>query len=485
MTEIEDVASEVRQHYGVTLAALVMGALAYALSQTLVAPALPEIQRELGTTTTTVTYVLTVYLLSASIATPILGRFGDMFGKERMLLLTLIFFAVGSTLCAISSSIEVLILGRMIQGAAGAVFPLSFGIIRDEFPPERVAAGIGLISATFGIGGGVGLVLSGVIVDNLSYEWIFWLGLASVAIAIPAVHFFVPESPIKNPAKIDWGGAGLLSAGLISLLVGISEGNSWGWGSPRVVALFILAAIILTFWVRFERRHPEPLVDMKMMRRRAVFTTNATGFLIGFGMFGSFILIPQFVQMPTAAGFGFGSTVTEAGLFMLPSAGVMLFAGPIAGTLGTRYGSRLPLIIGTVLTGLAFVALALFHDSHLPIYLTSAVLGLGIGFSFAAMANLVVEAVDQSETGIATGINTIMRTIGGSLGGQIAASIVAASVVTTTGLPKESGFTEAFVISAVAMGFAVIAALFVPGRQSTSTSSTGGRDMASVAVERE
>ena len=158
---------------------------------------------------------------------------------------------------------------------------------------------------------------------------------------------------------------------------------------------------------------------------------------------------------------------------------------PIAGKLGTRYGSRLPLIIGTVLTGLAFVALALFHDSHLPIYLTSAVLGLGIGFSFAAMANLVVEAVDQSETGIATGINTIMRTIGGSLGGQIAASIVAASVVTTTGLPKESGFTEAFVISAVAMGFAVIAALFVPGRQSTSTSSTGGRDMASVAVERE
>jgi MFS family permease len=193
-------------------------------------------------------------------------------------------------------------LGRMIQGAAGAVFPLSFGIIRDEFPPERVAAGIGLISATFGIGGGVGLVLSGVIVDNLSYEWIFWLGLASVAIAIPAVHFFVPESPIKNPAKIDWGGAGLLSAGLISLLVGISEGNSWGWGSPRVVALFILAAIILTFWVRFERRHPEPLVDMKMidggclppMRRASDRIRNVR----------SFILIPSLSKCPPA-GFGF------------------------------------------------------------------------------------------------------------------------------------------------------------------------------------
>ncbi len=455
--------AETRQHYGLTLAVLVLAALSFALSQTLVAPALPEIQRELGTSTTTVTFVLTAYLLAASVATPILGRLGDMFGKERLLVLTLAVFAAGSLVAALSHSIAVLIAGRAIQGVAGAVFPLSFGIIRDEFPPERVATGIGLISATFGIGGGAGLVLSGVIVDNLSYEWIFWLGFAVVCVAIVATHLFVPESPVKSPARIDWGGAALLAVGLVALLVAVSEGNSWGWGSGRVIGLLALAAGVLGAWIRFERDRPDPLVDMKVMRERAVFTTNLTGFLTGFGMFGSFILIPQLVQMPPAAGFGFGATVTEAGLFMLPSAAIMLVAGPLAGWLGGRFGSKLPLVIGTAIAAASFVFLALYHDERWSIYAASATLGLGIGFSFAAMANLIVQAVDQTQTGVATGINTIMRTIGGSLGGQIAASVVAAHIA-VSGLPEESGFTAAFLISAAGVALALVAAIMVPGR---------------------
>jgi EmrB/QacA subfamily drug resistance transporter len=456
--------TEERQHYGVTLGALVIGALAYALSQTLVAPALPEIQRELHTTTTAVTFVLTGYLLSASVATPVVGRLGDMFGKERMLVATMSVFALGSLVAALSHSIELLIAGRVIQGVGGAVFPLSFGIIRDEFPRERVATGIGLISATFGIGGGVGLVLSGLIVDNLSYEWLFWLGLVVIAIAIVATHLFVPESPIKVPAKIDWGGAALLSAGLIALLVAVSEGNAWGWGSARVLGLLAAAVVLLSVWARFEQRVPQPLVDMNMMRARAVFTTNLTGLLVGFGMFGSFILIPQFVQMPPSAGFGFGATVTQAGLFLLPSTVVMLVAGPFAGWLGGRFGSKLPLVLGTLIGAVSFVWLAAAHDERWMIYVGVALLGFGIGFSFAAMANLIVEAVDQTQTGVATGMNTIMRTIGGALGGQIAASIVAGHIA-AGGLPVESGFTTAFVMSALGMAAAFALALAIPGRR--------------------
>jgi EmrB/QacA subfamily drug resistance transporter len=455
--------AEERQHYGITLGVLVIGALAYALSQTLVAPALPEIQRELHTTTTAVTFVLTGYLLSASVATPVVGRLGDMFGKERMLVATMSVFALGSLVAALSHSIELLIAGRVIQGVGGAVFPLSFGIIRDEFPRERVATGIGLISATFGIGGGVGLVLSGLIVDNLSYEWLFWLGLVVIVIAIVATHLFVPESPIKVPAKIDWGGAALLSAGLIALLVAVSEGNAWGWGSARVLGLFAAAAVLLAVWARFEQRVPQPLVDMNMMRARAVFTTNLTGLLVGFGMFGSFILIPQLVQMPPSAGFGFGATVTQAGLFLLPSTVVMLIAGPLAGWLGGRFGSKLPLVLGTLIGAASFAWLAALHDQRWMIYVGVTLLGFGIGFSFAAMANLIVEAVDQTQTGVATGMNTIMRTIGGALGGQIAASIVAGHLA-AGGLPQESGFTIAFVMSALGMAAAFALALAIPGR---------------------
>ncbi len=458
-----DVPVKPRQHYGVTLGVLVTGALAYALSQTLVAPALPEIQRELGTSTTAVTFVLTAYLLSASVATPIVGRLGDIFGKERMLVATLVVFGLGSLVAALSHSIELLIAGRVIQGIGGAVFPLSFGIIRDEFPPERVATGIGLISATFGIGGGAGLVLSGLIVDNLSYEWIFWLGLIVVVIATIATHLFVPESPVKSPAKIDWAGAALLSGGLVALLVAVSEGHNWGWGSGRILGLFAAAAALLVWWVAFERRVPQPLVDMTMMRRRAVFTTNLTGLLVGFGMFGSFILIPQFVQTPSSAGYGFDANVTQAGLFLLPSAAIMLVAGPFAGWLGGRFGSKLPLVIGTFAGALSFAFLAVSHDSRLSIYIGVTLLGLGIGFSFAAMANLIVEAVEQDQTGVATGMNTIMRTIGGAIGGQIAASIVAGRIA-AGGLPEESGFTLAFAMSAVGMVAALGLALAVPGR---------------------
>ncbi|MGH2943545.1 MAG: MFS transporter [Solirubrobacteraceae bacterium] len=268
-------------------------------------------------------------------------------------------------------------------------------------------------------------MLSGLIVDNLSYEWLFWLGLIVVAIAIVATHLFVPESPVKTPARIDWGGAALMSGGLIAVLVAVSEGNAWGWDSARVLGLFAAAAVLLSVWTVFEQRAPQPLVDMNMMRGRAVFTTNLTGLLVGFGMFGSFILIPQFVQTPSDAGFGFGANVTQAGLFLLPAAAVMLIAGPFAGWLGTRFGSKLPLVLGTLIGAASFAWLAATHDEQWMIYVGVTLLGIGIGFSFAAMANLIVEAVDQHQTGVATGMNTIMRTIGGALGGQIAASIVA------------------------------------------------------------
>jgi EmrB/QacA subfamily drug resistance transporter len=455
-----------RQHYGITLAVLAVAALAYALLQTMVAPALPAIQRELDASTTSVTWVLTVYLLTASVATPILGRLGDMFGKERMLVVVLLLFALGSLIAALSHSIALLVAGRAVQGAAGAVFPLAFGIIRDEFPRERVATGIGLISATFGIGGGAGLALSGVIVDHLSYEWIFWFGLIVVGIAIVATHLFVPESPVKSPAKVDWAGAGLLSGGLVSLLLAVSEGNRWGWGSPEILGLFALAVVLLVAWVRFEMRHPEPLVDVDLLRLRGVWTTNLTGFLIGFGMFGSFILIPQFVQTPEEAGFGFGVGVTGAGLFMVPSAVVMLVAGPLAGMLAGRVGSKVPLLLGTLFAMSSFALLSVAHDREWEMILAVALLGLGIGLSFASMANLIVEAVPQKQTGEATGMNTIMRTVGGAFGGQIAAAIVADHVVAATGFPEESGFTTAFVMGTVAVTLAFLAALLIPGRRS-------------------
>jgi EmrB/QacA subfamily drug resistance transporter len=453
-----------RQHYGITLAVLALGALAYALLQSAVAPALPEIQRSLHSSESGVTWILTAYLLAASVATPLLGRLGDIHGKERVLVWVLVALAIGTALSALATALPLMIAGRVIQGAAGGIFPLAFGIIRDEFPRDRVAGGLGLISAIMGIGGGVGIVLAGVIVDQLSYHWLFWLPLVLVVLATVATALYVPESPVKAPTRIAWGAAALLSAGLAALLLAVSEAVTWGWGSARTLGLIAFGLVVLAIWVRVELGSRAPLVDMRIMRLRGVWTVNLAGFLLGFGMYGSFILLPQFVEQPESTGYGFGATVTQAGLFMLPSTLGMLLTGPMAGRLERRFGSKPPLIAGVLAAAAAFVLLAVAHGTHGDIYVASALLGIGIGLSFAAMANLIVVAVPADQTGVATGMNTIMRTIGGALGSQIIASILTANVIAATGLPAERGFTIAFWMGAAVLFIGVLASLAIPGR---------------------
>ena len=222
-----------RQHYGLTLGVLTLAATAYALQQTMVVPALPELQRELDATTTWVTWVMTGFLLSAAVLTPILGKLGDRFGKERLLVLSLGVFLLGCIGCAVAPDIWTLIAFRIVSGAGGAVFPLSFGIIRDEFPPERMKVGIGLLSAVFGVGGGLGLVLSGLIVDNASWRWLFVVGAIGVAIALVLVHRFVPESPVRSTLADRRPRRRLLSVVLVSFLLALSEGRAGAGRRPR------------------------------------------------------------------------------------------------------------------------------------------------------------------------------------------------------------------------------------------------------------
>src|SRR5436853_2164161 len=242
----------------------------------MVIPALPTLQRDLGTTTTWVTWVLTVFLLVASVATPILGKLGDQYGKERLLTITLTIFLAGCIGAALAWNIWSLIAFRAVQGVGGAVFPLAFGIIRDEFPREKVGVAIGLISAVFGVGGGLGIVLSGLIIDHLSWRWLFIVGAVNIAAAAVLVHRFVPESPIRTPSRVDFLGATLLSGGLICLLIGLTEGEDWGWTSPRILGLALLALAFFLAWVLAELRMPEPMVDMRMMAMRPVLFQNLT-----------------------------------------------------------------------------------------------------------------------------------------------------------------------------------------------------------------
>jgi EmrB/QacA subfamily drug resistance transporter len=457
--------TEGRQHYNVTFALLATAGIAYALLQSAVAPALPELQQTLHTSVNSVSWVLTAYLLSASIGTPLIGRLGDMHGKARLLVVVLVLLCIGTVVSALATTLSVMLVGRVIQGAAGGLFPLAFGIIRDEFPRERIAGGIGLMSALLGVGGGAGIVLAGPIVDHLDYHFLFWLPLTLLVPVTVAVYLFVPESPVRDEAgTVNWSGAALMAVGLAAILIAVSEAPVWGWGSPKTIVLLVVGAVVLPLWVRSESRSRQPLVDMQMMRIRGVWTTNTVAALLGFGMYSSFILIPDFVETPRHVGYGFGASVTEAGLFLLPATVAMLIFGAQTGRLEKRFGSKPPLLAGALFASAAYALLALFRDESWQIYLAAFLLGTGIGLAFAAMVNLIIENVGPAETGIATGMNTVTRTVGGAFGGAVVASILAGSLG-LGGYPAAGSYTAAFAACAIAPAVGVAIGVLIPGRQ--------------------
>src|SRR3954454_1783940 len=445
------------------LAVLSLGGISYALLQSLVVPALPQIQHSLNTTESAVGWVLTAYLLSASVATPIIGRLGDMYGKERLLMIVLLMLAFGTLISAIASSLWLMILGRVIQGAGGGIFPLAFSIIRDEFPNDRVPGSIGLVSSLLGIGGGAGVVFAGIVTENLSYHWLFWIPLAMIVGTAYMTWRYIPESPVKTPAQINYRAAALMTAGISGLLLAITQTSTWGWGSPKTLGLLALGAVLIAAWIREELRSREPLVDMRMMAIRGVATTNTVAFLIGVGMYSSFILLPELVQEPTSTGYGFGASVTTAGLFLLPATIAITVVGQMAGRLERRIGSRGSLIGGAAFALAAYVLLVLDRSHESEIYVGAGLLGIGIGLSFSAMANLIVQNVSQEQTGVATGMNAVTRTLGGAFGGQLAATLLASNLG-ALGIPTSSGFTLAFLMCVIALAGALAFAVAVPRR---------------------
>jgi EmrB/QacA subfamily drug resistance transporter len=472
-----------RKSTRLTFAVLASGAGVFAMLQSLIAPALPTVQHALHTSQSTATWVMTAYLLSASVFTPILGRVGDLIGRKRTLVAVLFTVAVGCLLAALAPSIGVLIVARVVQGVGGALFPLSFGIIRDEFAPSEVSGSISNLSAVIAAGGGVGIVAAGPIVSALDYRWLFWIPVAVVAVTTLIALRYVPESPNRAQGRVSWLGAGLLSAWLVALLLPLSQAGQWGWGSVRVIGLFALAVVLFALWLLAEARSSSPLIDLRVMRLPAVWTTNTVALLFGAGMYALWSFLPGFVQTPSSAGYGFGASVTTSGLLMLPMLLAMFCSGILGGRLEPVVGAKALLTTGAALGALALGFLALWHAAQWQIAVVAGVFGLGIGLAFASMANLIVGSVPPEQTGAATGMNANIRTIGGSIGAAVTSVLVTAHLQ-PSGLPYASGYTHGFTLLALLCLAAALAALLVPARrtgrrtgapQAASESSTTGR----------
>jgi MFS family permease len=439
---------------------LAVSVSSFALLQSLVVPVLATIEHELDTNQATVTWVLTAYLLSASIATPLLGRVGDVVGKTRMLVITLAALAVGSLMAALAPSVGWLIVARVVQGAGGGVLPLSFGIVRDEFG-DKMTGVLSVLASLTAVGFGLGIVIAGPIVDVFGYTGLFWLPMMVTVAAAVATQLLVPESPVRTPARLPLVPAVLLAIWLVALLLAMSEGNRWGWTSPRILGLFSVATAGAVAWIVVETRAPVPMIDMHMMRRRGVWTTNAVAFCVGFGMYAAFGFLPQFLQTPEAAGYGFGAGIAESGRLLLPSAVASFLAGFWTAILIRVLGARRVIAAGALAMAGAFFAIAMCHASTWQLYIATTVQGFGSGLVFSTLAGVVIASVPTHQTGVASGMNANIRTIGGSVGAAVMAGVVT-SQRGPLGYPAESGYTAGFVLLGVAMLAAVAVAWFIP-----------------------
>ncbi|TCJ34793.1 MFS transporter [Parafrankia sp. BMG5.11] len=448
---------------GGALAVLALASAAFSLAQTAIVPGLGALTEALHTTPENISWVLSAYLVSAAILTPIVGRLGDMFGKRRMLVVALAAFAVGNALAALAPNVWLLILARVVQGAGGGIFPLCFGLINDTFSAKRRPGALGLVSAISGIGAGGGLIMGGLLVDHASWEWVFWAGtIMSGGAALGALR--LRDSAGRTPGRIDLPGAVLLALGLTAPLIAITRTPSWGWGSPRTLGVIAAGLAVLGFFGWYERRVTEPLVDMRLLGRPEIMATNFATALVGFGTFGAFVLVPRLSQTPESSGYGFGLDATGAGLLLLPACGAMLVTAGVSGRLALRVDSRDALITGFLISATGLTALAFEHSSEGVVIALSVVLFGGIGMIMAAVPNIIVRAVPPAMTGQATGVNTLVRSVGSAVGSQVAATLLAASVTATHPLPTDGAFTLAFLLGGGGAVSAAVSAVFIPRR---------------------
>ncbi|MEU1342863.1 MFS transporter [Streptomyces sp. NPDC005827] len=451
----------------VVVAVLAFGGIVVSLMQTLVIPIVPELPKLLDASASNAAWAVTATLLAAAVATPVMGRLGDMYGKRLMLLTSLVMLVVGSVVAALSDNLVPMIVGRALQGLASGVIPLGISIMRDELPAERLGSATALMSASLGVGGALGLPAAALIADHFDWHVLFWTSAVLGVVAALFVLLLVPESKVRTGGRFDLPGALGMAAGLVCLLLGVSKGADWGWGSGTTLGLFGAAVVILLGWGFYELRTREPLVDLRTTARRQVLVTNLASVAFGFSMFAMSLVLPQLLQLPQATGYGLGKSLLAAGLVMAPTGLVMMATAPLSALVSRNFGPKITLMCGAVIVATGYGLNIVLMDAVWQLVLASCVIGAGIGFAYGAMPALIMGAVDPHETAAANSLNTLMRSIGTSSASAVAGVILAQMTTTfgTATVPSENGFKVVMAVGSGAAILALLVAAFIPRRR--------------------
>ncbi|MGW1745950.1 MFS transporter [Streptomyces sp. NPDC002092] len=465
------------------VAVLAFGGIVVSLMQTLVIPIVPELPKLLDAPASDTAWAVTATLLAAAVAVPMMGRLGDMYGKRRMLLVSLVLLVAGSVTAALSDSLAPMIVGRVLQGTAGGVIPLGISIMRDELPAERLGSATALMSASLGVGAALGLPAAALIADNFDWHVLFWSSAGMGAVALLLVLFVVPESKVRTGGRFDVVGGLGMAVGLVCLLLGISKGGDWGWTGGTTLGLFGASVVVLLLWGWYELRTEQPLVDLRTTGRRQVLVTNLASIALGFGMFAMSLVLPQLLQLPEATGYGLGKSLLTAGLVMAPSGLVMMAIAPVSAALSKAKGPKASLMLGSLIVAAGYGLQILLMSEVWQFVLVSCVIGCGIGFTYGAMPALIMGAVPPSQSGAANSLNTLMRSIGTSTASAVAGVILSQMTTDLGGvpLPSENGFKTVLAVGGGAALLAFAVASFIPRHRAAPAAGDSASEARGVA----
>ncbi|GGW56431.1 MFS transporter [Streptomyces galilaeus] len=448
------------------VAVLALAGIVVSLMQTLVIPIVPELPKLLDAPASDTAWAVTATLLAAAVATPVVGRLGDMVGKRRMLLTSIVLLISGSVVCALADSLIPMITGRALQGLSAAVVPLGISILRDTVSAEKLAGSTAVMSASLGVGGALGLPTAAFIADNWDWHILFWTSAALGVVAFVLVLLVVPESENRVGGRFDLVGSLGLSAGLVSLLLAVSKGGDWGWTSATTLGLGAAAVLILLAWGRWELRAKQPLVDLRTTAKRQVLFTNLASIALGFSMFAMSLVLPQLLQLPERTGYGLGRSMLTVGLVLAPQGLVMMVMSAVSAGITKAKGSKVTLMIGSLIVATGYGLNIVLMSEVWHLVLVSCVIGAGVGFTYGALPALIMGAVDPSQTGSANSLNTLMRSLGTSFASAVAGVILAQMTTEYGGfaLPAENGFKVVMALGAGAALAAFLLAGFIPKR---------------------
>ncbi|MFJ3906366.1 MFS transporter [Streptomyces sp. NPDC090025] len=449
---------------GRVVGVLALAGIVAALMQTLVVPLIGDLPKLLGTTASNASWVITATLLAAAVATPVAGRLGDMYGKRRLLLALTVPLVAGSVLCAVSGSVAPMVAGRALQGLGMGIVPLGISLLRDVLPPEKLGSSIALMSASMGVGGALGLPFSAAVAEHASWRVLFWVAGGFSLLVGVLIAVVVPDGKVAKAAagRFDVLGAVGLGGGLVALLLAVSKGSVWGWGSATTLGLFAVSAVALLGWGVWELRTHDPLVDLRTTARPQVLMTNLASILVGFAMYAQSLVVPQLLQLPEATGYGLGQSMMAMGLWMAPAGLMMMALAPLGAKLTAARGPKVTLSVGSLVISVGYLSALALMGSTWGLLVVTLICNTGVGLAYGAMPSLIMGAVPLHETASANSFNTLMRSIGSSVSAAVI-GVVLAQLTTDFGghaLPSESGFRVALVIGgAVALAAAAVAAL--------------------------